>query len=129
MPDDELDDAVPMTAAEKAVSFFKGEEDSPLKPKEITEEILKRLYENLEDQKHLAKLIEQDKKDLKELAAGLESVQKGKYVAFLTVRKGQKKVKWEKLAKDMIGKLSEADLSRYTEEGEESVSLSVRKVD
>jgi hypothetical protein len=126
--DDELDNAVPLTPAEKAVSFFKGEEDNPIKPKEVTEEILARLYDNLEEAKQLEKLIEMDKKDIKELAAGLESVQKGKYVVFLTVKKGRKTVKWDKLAKDMIGKLTEADMEKYTDVGEESVSLSVRKV-
>jgi hypothetical protein len=126
--DDELDNAVPLTPSEKAVNFFKGEEQTPLHPKEITEEILARLYENLEEEKHLKTLIEMDKKDIKELAAGLESVQKGKYVVFLTVKRGRKTVKWDKLAKDMIGKLTEADMEKYTDVGEESVSLSVRKV-
>jgi hypothetical protein len=136
MPNDEeidFDQAKPLKLAaevspEKIVDFFKGEESNPMQPKEITEEILKRLYENLEEAAQLAKLIEMDKKDLKELAAGLESVQKGGYVAFFKEVKGRKSVKWEKLAKDMIGKLSEDDLKKYTEEGEPSIRLEVRKV-
>ena len=59
----------------------------------------------------------------------MESVQKGKFIAFLKPVKGRKSVKWEKLAKDMIGKLSEADLAKYTEEGEPSVRLEIRKVE
>lgn len=128
MSDDELSEAVPATPAQQAVNFFKGEEQTPLHPKEITEQMLATLYDNIEEAKHLEKLIEMGKKDVKELAAGLESVQKGGYVAFLTTKKGRKSVKWDKLAKDMIGKLSDADLEKYTEESEPSVSLSVRKI-
>ena len=114
---------------EKIVEFFKGDEVTPLHPKEITEELLKRLYENMEEAKMLALLIEQDKTDLKELGKGLENVAKGKYIACFKTVKGRKSVKWEKLAKDMIGKLSEADLERYTDVGEESTRLEIRKLD
>lgn len=117
------------TPAEEVVKFFKGEEQTPLHPKEITEELLARLYDNLEEARMLALLIEQDKKDLKELGKGLENICKGKYVASFKTVKGRKSVKWEKLAKDMIGKLSEADLEKYTETGEESVRLEIKKLD
>lgn len=116
------------TTAEEVVKFFKGEEQTPLHPKEITEEMLARLYDNLEEARMLALLIEQDKKDLKELGRGSENIVKGKYVASFKVVKGRKAVRWEKLARDMIGKLSPADLEKYTETGEESVRLEVKKL-
>lgn len=113
----------------KTVEFFKNEELTPLHPKEITEEILARLYDNMQEAEHLAKLIQMDKKDLKELGRGLENVQKGKYIACFKTVKGRKSINWEKLAKDMIGKLTESDLEKYTETGEESVRLEIKKVD
>lgn len=128
MGDDELDDAVPMTPAEKAVSFFKGEEDSPLKPKEITEEMLARLFDNMQEMELLAKLIEQDKKDLKELARGEETVTKGKFAAFFQTRKGRKTVDWQEFIKSQIGKPTEEDLKPYTKVSEDSVSVSVKKI-
>ena len=129
MGDDELDDAIPLTPAEKAVSLFKGEEQTPLHPKEITESLLARLYDNMEEAKQLATLIEMDKKDLKELGKGIENIIKGKYIASFKTVKGRKSVKWDKLAKDMIGKLTDADLEKYTEQGEESVRLEIKKLD
>lgn len=131
---EDFDNAKPIQLAsevspEKTVAFFKNEEPNPLQPKEVTEELLARLYDNMQEAEHLAKLIEMDKKDIKELCAGVESVQKGKFIAFLKPVKGRKSVKWERLAKDLIGKLSDADLAKYTEEGEPSVRLEIRKVD
>lgn len=117
------------TMADEAVKFFKGEVMTPIHPKEITEEMCKRLYENLEEAKHLAHLIEMDKKDIKELAKEQTTLTCGKYIVMLTHKKGQRKVKWDKLAKDLIGKISEEDLAKYTDESEGSVSLSIRKVD
>jgi len=114
---------------EKTVEFFSREEPNKLMPKEITEEMLARLYENLEEQKQLAHLIEMDKKDVKELAKDATTLTVGKYIVLLTHKKGQRKVKWDKLAKDLIGKISDADLDKYTEESDGSVSLSIRKVD
>lgn len=130
----DFDQAKPIKVAaemspEATVAFFKGEEQTPLHPKEITEELLARLYDNMEEARQLALLIEMDKKDLKELGTGVENVVKGKYVASFKVVKGRKSIKWEKLAKDMIGKLTESDLEKYTEVGEESVRLEVKKLD
>jgi hypothetical protein len=128
MPDEEVDfDAakpiklshVPDT--DKIVKFFAKEEDNPIKPKEVTEEMLSRLYENMQELDQLKKLVEMDKKDLKELAGESETVQRGKFVALFKKVKGRKSVDWEKLSKDMIGKLSEADLEKYTSEGEPSI--------
>ena len=114
---------------EKTVAFFKGEEQTPLHPKEITEELAARLFENLEEKKHLDHLIEMDKADIKNLAKDQTNIIVGKYVLLLTHKKGQRKVNWAKLAKDLIGKISDEDLDKYTEEGEPSVSLSVKKLD
>lgn len=136
MGDDEIDleAAKPMkiateTKADEAVKFFKGEVMSPLHPKEITEEMVKRLYENMEEAKHLEHLIAMDKKDVKELAKDAQTLTVGKYIIMLTHKKGRKTVKWDKLARDMIGKLTDADMEKYSEESEPSVSLSIRKVD
>lgn len=130
----DFDQAKPLKLAaevspEKTVEFFSREQSTPLQPKEITEEIVARLYENLEEAKQLATLIEMDKKDIKELAKDQTTITVGKYVVMLTRKKGQRKVKWDKLAKDLIGKISDADLERYTDESDGSVSLSIRKVD
>ena len=113
----------------KIAKFFAGEEANPIQPKEITEEILARLYENMQEADHLAKLIEMDKKDVKELGKGLENVIKGKYMACFKTVKGRKSVKWDKLAKDMIGNLTDADMEKYTEFGDESVRLEIKKID
>ena len=136
MPSEEIDfdQAKPIKLAHEAdpskiVKFFEGEEPSPIQPKEITEEILARLYDNMQEAEQLAKLIEMDKKDVKELGKGLENVIKGKYIACFKTVKGRKSVKWEKLAKDMIGKLTDADLEKYTEFGDESVRLEIKKID
>jgi hypothetical protein len=83
--------------------------------------MLSRLYENMQELDQLKKLVEMDKKDLKELAGESETVQRGKFVALFKKVKGRKSVDWEKLSKDMIGKLSEADLEKYTSEGEPSI--------
>ena len=114
---------------EKTVAFFRGEEQTPLHPKEITEAMAARLFENLEEEKHLKHLIEMDKKDIKDLAKDQTNIIVGKYVLLLTHKKGQRKVNWAKLSKDLIGKISDEDLDKYTEEGEPSVSLSVKKLD
>ena len=136
MPSEEIDfdQAKPVKLAHEAdpakiVKFFEGEESSPIQPKEITEELLARLYDNMEEAKQLATLIEMDKKDLKELGKGVENIIKGKYIASFKTVKGRKSVKWDKLAKDMIGKLTDADLEKYTEQGEESVRLEIKKLD
>lgn len=115
--------------AAEAVRFFKGEEETPLHPKEISEELLARLYDNMQEADMLAKLIEQDKKDVKELGRGSETIQRGKYVAILKSVKGRKSVAWARLAKAMIGNLSDDDLEKYTETGDESVRLEIRKLD
>ena len=114
---------------EKTVAFFRGEEQTPLHPKEITEAMAARLFENLEEKKHLDHLIEMDKADIKDLAKDQTNIIVGKYVLLLTHKKGQRKVNWAKLSKDLIGKISDEDLDKYTEEGESSVSLSVKKLD
>ena len=136
MPSEEIDfdQAKPIKLAHEAdpakiVKFFEGEEPNKLQPKEITEELLARLYDNMEEAKQLATLIEMDKKDLKELGKGIENIIKGKYIASFKTVKGRKSVKWDKLAKDMIGKLTDADLEKYTEQGEESVRLEIKKLD
>ena len=113
----------------KIVEFFKGEEQTPLHPKEITEEILARLYDNMQEAEQLAKLIEMDKKDLKELGKGLENVAKGKYIACFKTVKGRKSVKWERMVKELIGKVSDADMEKYLEIGEDSIRLEIKKLD
>jgi hypothetical protein len=114
---------------EKTIAFFKGEESNPIQPKELTEEFLERLYENMRDAEHLAKLIEMGKKDVKELCRGMETTQKGKYVVLLKPVKGRKTVNWKKLTKALIGDLKDEDLEKYSEEGEPSVRLEIRKLD
>ncbi len=115
---------------EKTLAFFKGdvEAGNPLKPKEVTEELLARLYENMQEAEHLAKLIELDKADLKELGHGLESVQKGKYVAFFKEVKGRRTVRWEDYVKAQLKTIPAEELAPYVKEGEPSVRLEIKKV-
>ena len=135
MPSEEIDfdQAKPLKLAHepdpaKIVKFFEGEEQTPIHPKEITEQMLADLYDNLQELDHLSKLVEMQKKDIKELGKGSENIAKGAYVACFKTVKGRKSVKWERLAKDMIGTLTDADLSKYTEQGDESVRLEVKKL-
>lgn len=135
MSDEEIDfeKAKPVKVAaevspEKTVAFFQGEESNPLQPKELTEELLARLYENMQEAEHLAKLIEMSKKDVKELCRGVETTQKGKYVVILKQVKGRRTVNWKKLTKAMIGDLKDEDLEKYSDEGELSVRLEIRKL-
>ena len=137
MSDEEIDfeKAKPVKLAhtpdtDKIVKFFSKEEDNPIKPKEVTEELLARLYDNMQEYEHLKKLVEMDKKDLKELAGDDEMIQRGKFVAMFKKIKGRRSVDWEKLSKDMIGKLTESDLEKYTETGEPSVRFDgIRKLE
>ena len=60
----DFDQAKPLKLAaevspEKTAAFFKGEEQTKLQPREITEELLARLYDNMQEAEMLAKLIEQ----------------------------------------------------------------------
>jgi hypothetical protein len=112
---------------EKTVNFFKGDPSNPLQPKEITEELLARLYENMQEADHLAKLIEQDKKDVKELGRGLETIIKGKYIAMFKTVKGRTTFNFKKFVKDKIGEITEEDNEKYADVGEPSVRLEVRK--
>jgi hypothetical protein len=114
---------------EKTVKFFAGEEQSKLQPKEITEELLARLYDNMQEAEMLAKLIEQDKKDVKELGRGSETIIKGKYIATFKTVKGRKSFNFEKYVKDKIGAISEAEEEQYSDVGEPSVRLEIRKAD
>jgi hypothetical protein len=137
MPNEEeidFDKAKPIKLAheadvEKMVGFFSKEEPNKLQPKEITEELLQRLYENMEEAKHLATLIDMDKNDLKELGRGLENVAKGKYVAMFKTVKGRKSVDWEAYAKSQIKNIPGEELAPYTKESEPSVRLEIRKLD
>lgn len=135
MENDEIDfeQAKPVKVAqevspEKTVAFFSGDVVSPLHPKELTEEILARLYDNMQEADHLAKLIEMDKRDVKELCRGMETVQKGKFVAILKTVNGRKTVNWQKLVKDMIKNVSDEELAKYTDEGDPSVRLEIKKL-
>jgi hypothetical protein len=137
MPNEEeidFDKAKPIKLAheadvEKMVGFFSKEEPNKLQPKVITEELLQRLYENMEEAKHLATLIDMDKNDLKELGRGLENVAKGKYVAMFKTVKGRKSVDWEAYAKSQIKNIPGEELAPYTKESEPSVRLEIRKLD
>jgi len=128
--DEELDlsEAVPLTPAEKAVNFFKGEVETPMHPKEITEEMLATLYDNLQELDHLSKLVEMQKKDIKELAKGEESVLRGRYAAFLKPVKGRMTVDWQGYCKSQIKEIPAEELKAYTKEGEPSVRLEVKKL-
>jgi hypothetical protein len=112
----------------KIVKFFEGEEQTPIHPKEITEQMLADLYDNLQELDHLSKLVEMQKKDIKELGKGSENIAKGKYVACFKTVKGSKSVKWEKFCKAMIGEIKDSDLEKYTEESEPSTRLEVKKL-
>lgn len=130
----DFDQAKPVKLAaevspEKTVAFFKGEEQNPLQPKELTEEILARLYENMQEAAHLAKLIEMDKKDVKELCRGMETAQKGKFIAILKPVKGRRSMNWEKLCKAKIGKLTDEDIEKYSDESDPTVRLEIRKIE
>ena len=134
MSDDELSEAKPVklvseVSPEKTVAFFAREEQTKLQPREITEELLARLYDNMAEAEMLAKLIEQDKKDIKELGNGSETIIKGKYIATFKTVKGRKSFNWKKFTKDRIGAITEEDEKLYSDEGEPSVRLEIRKAD
>ena len=128
----DFDKAKPLKLAaevnpEKTVAFFKGEEKNKLQPSEITEELLARLYDNMQEAEQLAKLIEMDKRDLRELGKGLETVIKGKYVCVFKTVKGRKSFDFKKYVKDKIGAITEEDEEKYSDTGEPSVRLEIRK--
>jgi len=135
MPDSEeidFDQAKPVklvaeVSPEKTVAFFAGAEKTRLDPKEITEELLARVYDNMAEAEMLAKLIEQDKKDLRELGKGLETIIKGKYVCAFKTVKGRKSFDFKKYVKDKIGAITEEDEEKYSDTGEPSVRLEIRK--
>lgn len=112
---------------EKTVAFFAGEEKTKLQPAEISEELLARLYDNMQEAEQLAKLIEMDKKDLRELGKGMETVIKGKYVCTFKTVKGRKSFDFKKYVKDKIGPITEEDEEKYSDTGEPSVRLEIRK--
>lgn len=114
---------------EKTVQFFSGDKETPLHPKEITESMLAKLYENLADLEQLSKLTTMMKNDIKELGRGLENVQKGKYIAMFKVVKGRRSVNWQRLTKALIGDLKDEDLEKYSEEGETTTRLEIRRLD
>jgi len=135
MPDEEVDfdQAKPLKLAaevspEKTVKFFQGEEANPLQPKELTEDLLSKYYDASLELDLLAKQVEMMKKDIKELGKGVETIQKGKFIAMFKEAKGRRTVEWDRLAKDLIGKLSDEDIAKYTKQGEPSVRLEVRKL-
>ncbi len=113
---------------EKTKAFFAGEKESPLQPKEITEEMLSKYFEMSQELDHLSKLVEMMRLDIKSLGKGGETIQRGKFVAMLKKVSGRKTMNWKRLVKELVGELSEADTEKYQEIGDESIRLEVRKL-
>mgnify|MGYP001570319842 CR=1 FL=1 len=135
MPDEiDFEKAVPMKLAaevspEKTTAFFHGEEVTPLHPKELTEELLAKYYDAALELDLLSKQVEMMKLDIKELGKGVETVQKGKYIAIFKAVKGRTSFNFKRFVKDKIGDITEADTEKYADVGDPSVRLEVRKLD
>jgi hypothetical protein len=106
---------------EKTVAFFKGEEENPLQLSDVDEAWMKEFSELLQELDHLSKLVEMKKLDLKRIAKGEETLQRGKFVALFKTIKGRRTVRWEDYVKSQIKNIPEAELAPYIKEGEPSV--------
>ncbi len=108
------------TSAKKITDHFMA---SDLKEADLKEYLdLKTELDALTD------LVKQKRESILEKCKGMESAKAGNHVAFLKTVAGRKSVKWEKFAKAMIGKITDTDLAPYTEQGEDSIRLEVKKL-
>lgn len=117
----EIDDERPLNkGAKTVVDHFMS---SDLKEADLAEYMdLKTELDALTD------LVKAKRDVILEKCKGMESAKAGKYVAFLKTVKGRKSVKWEKFAKAMIGEIKDGDLEPYTEQGDDSIRIEVKKI-
>lgn len=132
---DDLEDAVPVklvadVSPEKIVAFFGASEDNPLQAKDITEEDLASLSSLMLELDSLSKLVEMKKADLKRVAGGSDTLQRGKYLAIFKTVKGRSSFDHKRFIADKIGKPTEEDMKQYSSQGEPSVRFEgIRRLD
>lgn len=121
--DSELEAAKPLVIqhvpdTKKIVAFFGGSEDNPLQAAEVTEKDLEELSGLMLELDALTKLVEMKKSDLKRIANGAETLQRGNFVALFKTTKGRSTFDNKRFIADKIGKLTEDDIKKYSAIGD-----------